>query len=249
MNKSLAIVLLFCFLQLLQISCALSPLDATNIDKPPTPATQSILPLGMDNRWIFWYTSYDSSGNMLPLVNRVLQKEVAGVYGLTSDNRLISFDSLWYEKNIELYIYKYEWGHLDSGYLVFHNGKGELYQRGLYITGTYKKENLIRFDSAILWFPYPAVSGTKWSVLLPGSDSSSVCQMELVSTTSTFLIPVNNGAVPALKKDSCYLYKEINEKTVSYYYFHPEIGCLGYLRYENGILAATYNLNSYKVTN
>jgi hypothetical protein len=70
--------------------------------------------------------------------------------------------------------------------------------------------------------------------------------MEVVSTSERFYCPLAGGAghFPLTFVD-CYLYRERSGKRVSYYYYHPEYGALGYLQYVDGRLRNSYVLEEY----
>lgn len=220
------------------------------IDSPPIPTTKSICPLGIGNHWEYWYTRYDSAGNSIPLTDRTLSRSIPGGLALYNDSLYTPGVSNYngqnsYEGTAIEYLYKFEWEDLDSGLLVRHIGDGELSKRGLYIEGRYVHQSASLFDSSILWLAYPGSAGTKWTVDLP--DDSASFTMEIVSTDARFYIPSGSGerTSPLFFRDSCYLYKETTGDYNTYYYYHPDAGCLGYMQYKNGKLEVTYILTSF----
>ncbi|MBN1601609.1 MAG: hypothetical protein JW915_08375 [Chitinispirillaceae bacterium] len=235
------------------IGCSLnSPGDALcGIDDPPLPSTESICPLIIGNHWEYWSTWYDTNGIKIQLSDRTLFRSIPGGYLLFNDDTLISPEnfrnSSSYSQKSYQYVYKYEWENLDSGLLLMHIGSGDLNKRGLYIVGEYAHQNKVLYEDAVLWLSYPSTKGTVYQVALPGRDSSETLVMQVMETATKFYAPIENrhGASPVYFRDSCYLYKESDASTETYYYYHPAIGCLGYLKYRNGKLITTYTLKKY----
>lgn len=232
------------------VGCS-SPSDVggSEVNMPPIPSTRSILPLTIGSTWEYWSTWYDTSGVKVQLPDRTLKKSIPGGFVMENDSVLINPNNGYYYNNTspEKYVYKLEWEDVDSGLLVRHIGSGDLNQRGLYIIGTYTHATPALYPTPVLWLAYPAKKGVTYTVALPGEDSSEIVTMQVMETAATFYAPVKNriGASPLLFKDSCYLYKETVKSTESYYYYHPDIGCIGYLKYVNNKLIVTYILTSY----
>jgi hypothetical protein len=235
------------------IGCAAvnSPSGGHDIHDPIIPSTPSVIPLTIGSSWEYWSTWYDTSGKIIQLANRTLMQSIPGGFVMVNDTVLQDPNNGYYNNsndNTGKYVYKLEWDNIDSGLLVRHIGSGDLNQRGLYIIGTYTHATPALYRIPVRWLAYPADKGTTYTVALPGEDSSEVVTMQVVETAATFYAPVKNriGASPVLFKDSCYLYKETVKSTELYYYYHPDIGCIGYLKYVNNKLVVTYILTSYK---
>jgi hypothetical protein len=220
-----------------------------DIDGPPLPSTESICPLTVGSYWEYWSTWYDTNGVKIQLSDRILSRSIPDGYLLEGDSLISRYDNNYYSQYTKpaQYVYKYEWENLDSGLLLRHIGTGDLVQRGLYIAGEYAHANSTLYDSAVLWLTYPSTKGAVYSVRLPGKDSSETATMEVIETAAQFYAPIENriGASPVYFRDSCYLYKESVKATETYYYYHPKVGCLGYLKYRNGKLVTTYILRKY----
>jgi hypothetical protein len=221
--------------------------SGTDIGKPPFPRTKSILPLAINNSWIFSYTEYNSLGRKLIPNDINLHLSITGEYGLTLDNTLVPMNTTNYNDVFSAYAYKFEWEAPDSGYLVVYHDLYPLPKRGLYIIGEYAGGVMRLYPSEKLWLAYPADSGKTWEYNLDSAgDSSKTSTMELLSTHERFYFP-NTGSMAALSFCDCYLYKKTNGNSVSYYYYNQNIGQLGYLEYVNGTLRVTYLLKSYNV--
>jgi hypothetical protein len=234
------------------IGCTdLNPSGGSEIDPPLIPSTKSILPLTIGSSWEYWSSWYDTSGVKMQLPDRTLKKSIPGGFVMENDSVLINPDNGYNNNNIspEKCVYKMEWEDVDSGLLVRHIGSGDLNQRGLYIAGKYTHSTPVLYHNYVLWLAYPANKGTTYTVALPGVDSSDIVTIQVMETNATFYAPIKDrtGVSPLLFKDSCYLYKETVKSTESYYYYHPDIGCIGYLKYVNNKLVVTYVLTSYKI--
>lgn len=225
-----------------------SPMGGSSIGAPPIPSTGSIWPLGIGNSWEYWYTCYDSTGNKLPLTDRTLSRSIPGGFVQLNDTVLTPVDNIIYYDKVDRYVYKFEWENLDSGMFVRHIGDGDLSKRGLYIVGEYSHQTATLYDTAVLWLAYPAAAGKIWTVALPGKQPLTSTTMELISSNAHFYIPATEGerASPLVFRDSCYLYKETIGEYTTYYYYHLDIGCLGYLQYKNDVLNVTYILRTFK---
>ncbi len=222
----------------------------SEIDQPPIPSTESIVPLNIGSYWEYWTSWYDTTGEKFQLSDRTLKRSIPGGFILENDSVLVDPNTINYYTTGESsgkYVYKLEWEDVDSGLLVRHIGTGDMDKRGLYIAGTYKHSTPLLYNAPVLWLAYPAKKGTIYTVAFPGEDSSEIITMQVMETAATFYAPIRNreGASPVFFKDSCYLYKETVKSTESYYYYHPGIGCLGYLKYVNGKLITSYIMTSY----
>jgi hypothetical protein len=240
-----------CFAVCVIIGCSApnSPSGGT-IDPPPIPSTKSILPLNIGNSWEYWSSWYDTSGEKIVLSDRTLERSIPGGFILENDVLINPNSNNYYttDESSGKYVYKLEWEDIDSGILVRHIGTGDIDKRGLYIAGIYTHSTPTLYREPILWLSYPAKKGTTYTVAFPGEDSSEIVTMQVMETAARFYAPVRDreGASPVFFKDSCYLYKETVKLTESYYYYHPDIGCLGYMKYVNGRLVTSYIMTSYK---
>jgi hypothetical protein len=213
---------------------------------PPFPATPSILPLAVENQWNYSYTAYDSLGIKINPSRITLVLKLAGGYGLVNDTQLVAITWQNYQQNFPAYVYKYEWDNLDSGALVVHRGAYPLGSRGLYVIGWYRHGETHLFPQEKLWLAYPADSGKTWTYNPDSAnDSASAVTMEILSTHARFFVP-NPGMMTAGAFYECYLYKETSNGWESYYYYNPDIGCVGYLSYCGGKLRASYYLKLFK---
>jgi hypothetical protein len=247
------IVVLVLFVIFILIDCSMdadNPFKESGIDDPPIPTTSSIFPLAVGNHWTYWYTKYDSAGIKIPLSNRILTRKIPGAYKFTSEGDLVPYEKRYgTHTNSSKYVYKLEWEDLDRGLLVMHVGDGDLSSRGLYIVGEYSNDTTTLYTTRVLWLAFPASKGAEWTVSLPGNDSSvNVTKMELVDHNALFYAPVGNrySASPVYFRDSCYLYKEAIDNFTTYYYFHPKVGCLGYLQYQDSTLVTTYIMTDFE---
>jgi hypothetical protein len=219
-----------------------APMMSGSPQNPPFPATRSILPLSTGLTWNYSLTAYDSMGNKI-VPNRIdLTLSLPGGFGLEDDTRLVELTWDNFQKQFPAYAYKYEWDNRDSGAIVVHRGAYELGKRGLYVIGWYRRTETRLFQKEKLWLAYPADSGKTW-IFHPDSSDDGVPAdtLEIVSTQAKFFVP-DKKSITAGSFYECYLYKETNGPSVSYYYYHPDIGCVGYLRYWNGNLRESYYL-------
>jgi hypothetical protein len=214
---------------------------------PPFPATSSILPLGSGNSWSYSLTAYDSLGNKI-IPSRVgLALDIPGGFGLMDDTLLGPITWQNHEQVFPAYVYKFEWDKRDSGSLVVHRGTYPLGSRGLYVIGWYRRGETHLFPGEKLWLPYPADSGKTWLFDSDTSaDSTSADTMEILSTHAPFFAP-DPLSPSAGDIYDCYLYKESNGVLTSYYYYNPDIGCVGFLNYQDGKLRMSYSLKEYSV--
>lgn len=248
MRVFIIVMVIFVVNAIIGCSSPSSP-GGSEINPPSIPSTKSILPLITGCSWEYWSCWYDTSGAKIELSNRTLKRSIPGGYILENESVLINPDNGNYYRSESdgKYVYKLEWNDADSGLLVRHIGSGDLNKRGLYIAGTYTHSTPLLYKDPILWLAYPAPKGTIYTVAFPGDDTSEIVTMQVMETAATFYAPVKDryGASPVLFKDSCYLYKETVKAIETYYYYHPDIGCLGYLKYVNGKLVTSYIMTSY----
>jgi hypothetical protein len=226
--------------------CAANPASTAGTPQnPPFPRTASILPLANGNQWVYSYTAYDSAGNVMQPGNADLHLSIAGEFGLQSDTMLVTLDRSNYATKFPAYVYKFEWEEADSGSLVVYRDRYPLGLRGLYVVGEYRGSSATLYKSEKLWLAYPADSGTAWTYYPDtGVDSADAVAMEVVSTHERFFVPDPQLMTAGAFYD-CYLYKESNGTGVDYYYYNPDIGCVGYCRYLGGKLRTTYILKTF----
>lgn len=232
------------------VSCADMNAPGGGIDDPLIPSTPSIMPLNVGSEWEYLSSWYDTSGTKIQLSDRVLTRAIREGLVLENDSTLVTPNNATYYsvENSSRYVYKLEWEYVDSGLLVRPIGTGDLDKRGLYIAGVYVHMTTTLYHDPVRWLAYPAKKGTTYTVAFPGEDSSEIKIIQVMETAATFYAPVQNrvGASPVLFKDSCYLYKETYKSSETYYYYHPDIGCLGYLRYVNNKLVTSYIMTKYR---
>ena len=220
--------------------------SGTSVDKPPFPRTKSILPLALNNQWVFSYTEYDSTGNKIIPNNLDLHLSVSQGYGLMGDSALVKVTYSNYTTAFSAYVYQYAWEEQKSGYLLVYRDLYPLAKRGLYVVGQYRDGEAILYPKEKLWLAYPADSGKTWQFPLDSADSS-FSTIELLSTHARMYIP-DAASMTGISFYDCYLYKETNADTAYYYYFNEHIGQLGYIEYVNGQLRVTYLLKSYAIS-
>ena len=231
------------------LQCSLSPMEggATDTDHP-IPTTASILPLQEGNRWVFRYTMFDSSGKQMPFPDRDLKLEITGMYQLDDNRQLIPVSHHdGFDSSLQ-YVYRYEWESLDSGYLVSHRGTGPVDLRGLYVVGSFVDTHTVLFDTALLWYAYPAGELLAWDIDLPGGDTVA-SMMECFTKTGTAWMYRQNTEVPSplLFLDSCYIYLQTAGDDTWYHCFHPAHGKVSMRHYHNGVLRESYVLVSEKL--
>jgi hypothetical protein len=231
----------------MSLRCALSPTGgAMDESDHPVPTTASILPLQENNRWTYRYTTFDSTGAKEAFPDRTLDLAITGVYYLHNGRDLVRVNRHEHDYDPALrYIYRYEWESLDSGYLVYHQGTGDVNTRGLYITGTFVDTHTVLFDTARLWYAYPAGDVGSWQIDLPDGDTVS-SMFECVSKTEAawFGRPDANDPSPLVFIDSCYLYRQTIGDNIYFHCFHPAHGKVSVRHYYKGVLRESYLLMS-----
>jgi hypothetical protein len=76
---------------------------------PPFPKTNSVLPLAVNNQWIYSFTGYDSSGARISPNRLDLHLGITGGYGLKNDTQLVR---LTWENQSDVYSdYAYQFVH------------------------------------------------------------------------------------------------------------------------------------------
>jgi hypothetical protein len=212
----------------------------------PLPATGSIIPLQIDNRWLYHYTLYDSTGTPGDFPGRSLDLAITGMYYRGDDSAFRPVS--WTDFGPGLYLYRYEWGGSDSGYLLFHEGDGPVEARGLYIAGTFHDSETVLFELPRLWFLYPGAAGAAWQMRYPWNDSV-VTTIECVSTSHSGWFGRSDGSSPSplVFVDNCHLYRETIGEYVYYHTFHPDYGRISMRCYKNGVLCESYLLISQAI--
>ncbi len=239
-------VLLFIFSMAWLIGCSnlSNPYTGTTAEEPDFPRTPSILPLSKGNSWEYSLTAYDSIGNQTHFLKSI---GINRQYGLQNDTHLVLLTMGNYRDSFASYAYQYEFENQNHGFIIVYRDLYPMDQRGVYRIGTYNNfdSSMQIFPQEQLWLSYPSVTGKKWTFKEnPLVDSSTEISVEVVSTNERFttLLPGSSAGIEAY--DSCYLYKQTLGNTISYYYFNHNVGCLGFLQYENGALRQTYILNA-----
>ena len=102
---------------------------------PPFPKTNSVLPLAVNNQWLYSFTGYDSSGARISPDRVDLHLGITGGYGIKNDTQLIRLT--WYNQSdsYSAYTYQFEWENRKKGWLVVYRDLYPLAIRGLYIIG------------------------------------------------------------------------------------------------------------------
>jgi hypothetical protein len=212
---------------------------------PPFPRTKSVLPLGNGNKWVYSLTAYDSAGSKINPGRVDLHLAITGVFGLNRNNALVKLDWTTRDSSFPYYAYKYEWENADSGLLVVYRDFYPLELRGLYAIGEYIGDTAKLYNKEKLLLSYPAADGRIWVVAPDSADSSSPPDsFETVTTTARFFVP-DAGSMTAVTSYTCLLYKETLGPSVCYYYYYPDIGCVGTLMYRNGILRQSTILKKF----
>lgn len=214
--------------------------EGTDIPYPRTPA---IIPLAVNNRWIFTHSSYDSLGNLMSQ-DQNLHVSIDRVYGYNYGSDLVLITESNVSEKFPLYIYEYEWEFLNKGLLISYRDQN-VDTNGMYIHGEYVGEVKTLYREPLLWLKYPASTGESWLVYSADTSDTVPALYELIDTCAKFYIPSQQEGLSALDFLSCYLYKETKGDTVSFYYYNDQLGSVGFLRYIKGILRRSYILNSF----
>lgn len=240
----------FLLITALYLQCARSPspMAIGSPQDPIFPRTSSILPLEKSNKWVYSYTAYDTLGKKI-LPNRLgLHIGINAQYGIQNDSILVLLNSSNYQTTFPAYAYQYEMEDMGMGHLVVYRDLYPLSVRGLYVIGEYNGTAILQYGREQFWLAYPADSGKTWSFKTdPLNDTTLEDTMEVLSTKARFYVPDETSMSGITVYDSCYLYKQKNGNSVSYYYYNKDVGCLGYQRYINGTLRDTYILKSFAV--
>lgn len=234
----------------LLISCSMSKMAGPGgVSDPIFPRTPSIMPLAKGNTWIFSTTWYDTLGKKIYPNMVDLHISINAQYGLADDTTIVLLD--WNNSGTKFtgYVYQYEMEERGKGYLLIYRDLYPLEVRGLYVLGEYNDTATRLYPKEQLWLAYPADSGKKWDYQSdPFKDTNIVCSMELMSNHAKFYRLSDSAMTGVSFSDSCYLYKETQYDTVSYYYYDRNIGNLGYVQYVKGLLRKTLLLRSFANT-
>jgi hypothetical protein len=227
--------------------CALSP--GPSQSDYPLPTTASVLPLQIGNLWTYRYTIYGDDGTVVPFPDRDLNLRISGAFYMVDSGPpvpVVPYDNA--PQKYSRIVYKYEWESLDSGYLVYHQGTGNAAARGLYLAGTFVGADLEFFDTARLWYAFPADSSMMWHVDLPGGDTtSSVIECISTSYSGWFITPDAKVPFPVAMPGLCYCYRETIGDEVFYRVFHPDFGQISMRHYISGILRESFLLFAYTI--
>jgi hypothetical protein len=222
---------------------------------PIFPRTSSILPLEKNNKWVYSFTAYDTTGKKI-LPNRVdLHFGINAQYGIRNDTELVLLTSNNYQDTFQGgYAYQYEMEDRGMGYIVVYRDLYPLSVRGLYIIGEYNRDSVQKYPLEQLWLAYPADSVKTWTFKtdpIPDTTLKDTLRntledtMEVLSTNARFYALDGTSMSGLAVYDSCYLYRQKRGNNVSYYYYNATVGCLGYQHYVDGTLRETYILKSF----
>ena len=218
--------------------------NAGGLGDHPVPATPGILPLQTNNRWVYYYQVFDSTGNRIAFPSDTLILEISGVY-LRSGDTLQDVEEFIYGTEVEKenLVYRYEWDNRDNGYLVSHKSTGKVDERGLYIVGEFQGADWKLFDTVRLWYSYPCEQNVSWEVLLPGEERS-ISIYKCLSTEDTAWVKEKqrSSMSPLLFLNGCYIYKQEVDEYTYYHQFHPDYGKISCRGYKDGVLRECYYL-------
>jgi hypothetical protein len=221
--------------------CSLSPVGGSS--DHPVPTTPGIIPLQNGNQWRYRYTTFDSTGENAGFPVRELRLAITGIYRFHPDSGLLPVHRYEQYRSSERFVYRYEWESLDSGYLVYHQGTGSVNARGLYIAGLFRGEETVLFDTAHLWYAYPAGDTVMWEIVLPGGAAhTSVIELITSNEKSWFSQSHDTASSPLIFISGCYRYRQTVGEWVYYHTFHPEYGKISMRGYRSGILRESYVL-------
>ena len=225
---------------------ACAKMMSTSPQDPYFPATASILPLAKNNSWTYSYTAWDSLGKMILPHRLDWHINIKEQFGMADDTTLVQLNGSRAE--FPYYAYEYERENEGKGYLVVYRSRYPLAIRGLYIIGEYQGSTISLYPQEQLWLAYPGDSGKVWQFKSdPLGDTSSVTEMELVSTNASSY-RIDTASMTGISSfDSCYCYKQTSGDSISYYYYNKDIGAIAYQRYIAGRLRDTYILKSASV--
>lgn len=256
--KSTAVTV-FILCMVLCMHCALNKMPAGfSAQDPIFPRTSSILPLAKNNAWLYSYTAFDSLGRKINPSRMDYHISINEQFGIVNDSTIEKLDRTNYNLEYSEYAYQYvHEGRTDRTYLVVYHELYPLAVRGLYIIGERNNNVVQLYPAEQFWLAYPADSGKTWTFKTDPLSIDTAVNGTLINTfEDTMVVLSTNARFYALDHtsmsclalfDSCYLYKQSNGLSVSYYYYNKNVGCLGYQRYVNGALRETYILKSASI--
>jgi hypothetical protein len=211
---------------------------------PLYPRKESIIPLARGNSWIFSHSSYDSVGNQVSSQEE-LNLAITDVYGLVGDTTLVKLTQYNVNDTFREYVYEYEWEATNLGLLISYRDV-KVDTPGIYIRGTFDINDRVVFDPPILWLIYPLKNISTWHITDSTVTGGPPVTMEILSTDTLFYTAETVGSgMSAVPFYNCYLYRQTQEDSVSYYYYNNKIGSAGYLKYVNEVLRRSYILTQF----
>jgi hypothetical protein len=213
---------------------------------PPLPITKSILPINLGNTWRYFDNVYDSLETPL-YAQATLRMSIPVVFGVQADTQLIRVTHQNVDSTYTEYLYGYTWNESTSGLLIAYRYKN-VTTRGVYITGSYSDQGQVLFDTAQLWFAYPASKGFTYHYNPDRTgDTSKIRTMEIISIDEPYYFPDQDfDNVSGLRFVNCYVYKETFHDTLSYYYIDSSetYGTVAYQQIYKGKVLRSYILQS-----
>lgn len=196
------------------------------------PYVESIIPLKTHSYNSLQWNRFDDSGKII-LPESILKITIPKVFVFDTDSTIIPFNYKVHDSTNTPYLFQYEYNNSDDGVFISYLTEDTL-PHGIYEYGIYNGDSISLYSQAKLWLKYPGESGEKW--FYPKNDSINI-EYEITNTNEPFSVPgyIYNDFSP-LTFLECYLYKQTENNTIQYYYYHENHGMVGYLRYENGIL-------------
>lgn len=224
-----------------------SPTDAGGPQDPPTPVSESIIPLQPGYCWYYQDTYYDTGGAR-QFSREELTLAIPHAWGV-DDTGLVLIDEYSYVNQLAdtfpEYYYEYEWDNAGSGWLITYRDESQG-TPGVYVVGWYDVDTMARYDSLVLWLQYPAVAGETWQYAF---DTSATSTMTLLSSDTMCVLPDVNitGMSPVRVLDHCWLYRQNDPGGTSYLMYHEDYGCVAYQRYVGGALRRTYVVSDWEL--
>lgn len=238
--KPFTILVLLLYPLILTISCSNAFMDS-GTDSIPYPRSPGIIPLTPYSQRTFSHTVHDSAGNITADILCSTGRE----YGVINDTTLIPITPDNTDQKFLLYLYEYEWNNLNSGLLI--SSRDTFVDTcGIYIHGEYWGETKTLYRKPVLWYKYPGSIGDIWHRETVDTTDTTLIRYEILDTAALFAIPSQKqNNVSPIEAVVCYLYMETRESTISYYYFTPLYGLVGFLEYTAGDLKRTIILKQY----
>ena len=228
----------------LKYSCTSSVDGSGNLIDPPYPRKESIIPLAYGNSWAFSYSDYDSLGNKTSSQEE-LNLKIPAVYGLLGDTTLVKLTQYNSNDTFREYVYEYEWEESLEGYLISYRDV-KVDTPGVYIRGIFDMDERTVFNQPVLWLVYPMRTVSTWRITDSTVTGGAPVTMEILSTDTLFYTAeTSNSGMSAVPFYKCYLYRQTQGKSVSYYYYNDRIGSAGYLNFVNDVLRRSYILTRF----